>query len=150
MLVRKKSLRTNNIELKELLFIILQVIWQRRYHDNHINILTIDRDTFINDLRIRSIAKAVDSQNDDQVKQNRKAFEWNLQIRKLNKNDSAFYYCLSGVLCSQPIKLNVLCESSWRFNLLLGRLIIKIYLYSQLDTLKRNQHRWQRKGFCQR
>ncbi len=110
------------------------VVWHRKYDKLGVHVLTIGSETFISDLRIRPIkqefykssnqmttshinkdssssdllkdAEVYDSQmNYEDVK-----FTWNLEIRRLKKEDSALYYCVlnSENAYGQIYKLNVL------------------------------------------
>ena len=87
-----------------------------------VHVLTIESETFISDLRIRPIKQQftssipeiesennelIDSENNNDVK-----LTWNLEIRRLKKEDSALYYCVlnSENSYGQIYKLNVLCK----------------------------------------
>ena len=98
------------------------------------HVLTIGSETFISDLRIRPIKQAfasvaLSSQNGaNQNKNNNNSnsgiaatsgfaatsgsveYTWNLEIRRLRRDDSALYYCVlnSDSLYGQIYKLNVL------------------------------------------
>ncbi len=82
--------------------------------------LTIESETFISDLRIRPIKETfimdspINSENGLDIYQNninQQKLTWNLEIRRLKKEDSALYYCVlnSENSYGQIYKLNILC-----------------------------------------
>ena len=130
------------------------VVWHRKYDKMGVHVLTIGSETFISDLRIRPIkqqfsgvkssanipsntfvssASASSSFDynsnmysaiggDDDAK-----FTWNLEIRRLRKEDSALYYCVlnSENAYGQIYKLNVMRNNDF-FLLLFNSRLIKI------------------------
>lgn len=99
------------------------VVWHRKYDKMGVHVLTIESETFISDLRIRPIKQifkphtdAVNSSfplnNDLPFYDSQQNFKltWNLEIRKLKKEDTAFYYCVlnSENAYGQIYKLNVM------------------------------------------
>jgi hypothetical protein len=87
----------------------LKVIWHRKYDKVGVHVLTIGSETFISDLRIRPVRQQYNKNNElistsaqdrinpdfnyigneDSIK-----YTWNLEIRRLRKEDSALYYCV--------------------------------------------------------
>ena len=108
------------------------VVWHRKYDKMGVHVLTIESETFISDLRIRPIKQIFETvsplnnsipqytANDIQYyeSQNNYKLTWNLEIRKLKKEDSAFYYCVlnSENAYGQIYKLNVLRKYFKMFN----------------------------------
>lgn len=101
------------------------VVWHRKYEKLGVHVLTIESETFISDLRIRPIKQTFISEqskplsaenglnNGLHVYGNEDAkFTWNLEIRRLKKEDSALYYCVinSENSYGQIYKLNVLSQ----------------------------------------
>jgi hypothetical protein len=96
-----------------------------------VHVLTIESETFISDLRIRPIKQQftsvtnVNSQPSTtsagdatllaHMEANEVKFTWNLEIRRLKKEDNALYYCVlnSENSYGQIYKLNVLREFKW-------------------------------------
>lgn len=104
------------------------VVWHRKYDKMGVHVLTIESETFISDLRIRPIKQVFEqlpASNNSTSQHHHHAqysdlqyyesqashkLTWNLEIRKLRKEDSAFYYCVlnSENAYGQIYKLNVL------------------------------------------
>jgi hypothetical protein len=112
------------------------VVWHRKYDKMGVHVLTIESETFISDLRIRPIKQkfatsAAANVNNNQamvteanagdsasaaallahmMETNDVKFTWNLEIRRLKKEDNALYYCVlnSENSYGQIYKLNVL------------------------------------------
>lgn len=80
-----------------------------------VHVLTIGSETFISDLRIRPIKQQFSSEPYDP--QDDYKLTWNLEIRRLKKEDSALYYCVlnSENSYGQIYKLNVLCKINVQF-----------------------------------
>lgn len=98
-----------------------------------VHVLTIGSETFISDLRIRPIKQHLSSANSFGLAEAQNAssmlagvasvsaespivlddykLTWNLEIRRLRRDDTAFYYCVlnSENAYGQIYKLNVLC-----------------------------------------
>ena len=94
------------------------VVWHRKYDKLGVHVLTIGSETFISDLRIRPIKqefyknnnqmttsniinnKETDSFKDGEVYDSQinnyddVKYTWNLEIRRLKREDSALYYCV--------------------------------------------------------
>lgn len=85
------------------------VVWHRKYDKTAVHVLTIGSETFISDLRIRPI-KQVFSSDANEIMDEDLKLTWNLEIRKLKKDDSALYYCVlnSENAYGQVYRLNVL------------------------------------------
>jgi hypothetical protein len=88
-----------------------------------VHVLTIGSETFISDLRIRPIKQQFNKNN--QITSLSSTFDsgypnaaddvkvtWNLEIRRLKKDDTALYYCVlnSENSYGQIYKLNILCK----------------------------------------
>jgi hypothetical protein len=111
------------------------VVWHRKYDKLGVHVLTIGSETFISDLRIRPIkqefyksnnqittsniinkdSSSIDTFKDadfyeSQMNYDDIKYTWNLEIRRLKKEDSALYYCVlnSENAYGQIYKLNVL------------------------------------------
>jgi hypothetical protein len=91
-----------------------------------VHVLTIGSETFISDLRIRPIKEHFDKNNEqlsrtasfsneqiDSFESQIYSNTWNLEIRRLKKDDSALYYCVlnSENSYGQIYRLNVLRKS---------------------------------------
>lgn len=85
------------------------VVWHRKYDKTAVHVLTIGSETFISDLRIRPIKQVFTSDTNGIMDEDIK-LTWNLEIRKLKKEDSALYYCVlnSENAYGQVYRLNVL------------------------------------------
>ncbi len=117
-----------------------KIVWHRKYEKMGVHVLTIGSETFISDLRIRPIKEHFNKNNElmsrdrGQSSEMIDAFEsqihtntWNLEIRRLRKDDTALYYCVlnSENSYGQIYRLNVLRKNLINF---LNQLII---LYAQ-------------------
>lgn len=107
-----------------------------------VHVLTIGSETFISDLRIRPIKQQLSMLNEDTNPNGNNngsssvvntltessisslsstgddyKLTWNLEIRRLRKDDSAFYYCVlnSENAYGQIYRLNVLCKEVFLF-----------------------------------
>jgi hypothetical protein len=102
---------------------MFKVVWHRKYDKMGVHVLTIGSETFISDLRIRPIKQQFNKNN--QITSLSASFDlgysspvedvkvtWNLEIRRLKKEDTALYYCVlnSENSYGQIYKLNVLCK----------------------------------------
>ncbi|RMZ94705.1 limbic system-associated membrane -like [Brachionus plicatilis] len=87
------------------------VVWHRKYDKTAVHVLTIGSETFISDLRIRPIKQVFPSDTNALMDDDYK-LTWNLEIRRLKKEDSALYYCVlnSENAYGQIYRLNVLSE----------------------------------------
>ena len=104
-----------------------KVVWHRKYEKLGVHVLTIESETFISDLRIRPIKEtfierplpSTDLERDTEVyaNMNEEKLTWNLEIRRLKKEDSALYYCVlnSENSYGQIYKLNVLRKIYYYF-----------------------------------
>lgn len=133
--VKKKHIRHKDIWTEENESVILNcslkvnkdqhVVWHRKYEKLGVHVLTIESETFISDLRIRPIKETFQPEKSSNLvadsglsnaldlyanKQDQPKFTWNLEIRRLKKEDSALYYCVlnSANSYGQIYKLNVL------------------------------------------
>ncbi|CAF0840695.1 unnamed protein product, partial [Brachionus calyciflorus] len=88
------------------------VVWHRKYDKMAVHVLTIGSETFISDLRIRPIKQIYHNTNNNNNNQDDDNYKltWNLEIRRLKKDDTALYYCVlnSENSYGQMYKLNVL------------------------------------------
>jgi hypothetical protein len=106
------------------------VVWHRKYDKLGVHVLTIGSETFISDLRIRPVKEefstkilpAVGNRKSEHLMPklteydpangiyDESKYTWNLEIRKLRKDDSALYYCVlnSENAYGQIYKLNVM------------------------------------------
>lgn len=110
------------------------VVWHRKYDKLGVHVLTIGSETFISDLRIRPIKQEfnkfvsnvnskesgvnnafVENDNEFDTSYHQMSYDdvkytWNLEIRRLRRDDSALYYCVlnSENAYGQIYKLNVL------------------------------------------
>lgn len=120
---------------------MFKVVWHRKYDKMGVHVLTIGSETFISDLRIRPIKQqispppisnninfasggvilagaqhnvsSINSQiTESSINTDDYKLTWNLEIRRLRKDDTAFYYCVlnSENAYGQIYKLNVLCN----------------------------------------
>lgn len=88
------------------------IVWHRKYDKMAVHVLTIGSETFISDLRIRPI-KQVFMSDSNGILEDDYRLTWNLEIRRLKKEDSALYYCVlnSENAYGQVYRLNVLCNN---------------------------------------
>ena len=102
------------------------MVWHRKYEKLGVHVLTIESETFISDLRIRPIKETfiierpptstdLERDTDLYANMNEEKLTWNLEIRRLKKEDSALYYCVlnSENSYGQIYKLNVLRKMNY-------------------------------------
>jgi hypothetical protein len=108
----------------------LKVIWHRKYDKVGVHVLTIGSETFISDLRIRPVRQQYNKNNEliststqDRINpdfnyignEDGIKYTWNLEIRRLRKEDSALYYCVlnSENMYGRIHRINVLGKLSF-------------------------------------